>query len=160
MSLIYNDMVVEKKNSLKKYLVAQNTVQDARVNLILDKILIGKKLTKDETLFLEKIDNIINYDLKDYSHLSKNMAVDIIESLMKKDIKIICDLTDRDGKFGDEIISLKNNFEEDKCEIRLKRGNKCCLSDRFLYNLTYNINKNLYSLTEQDEYFEKITIEK
>ena len=88
------------------------------------------------------------------------MAVEIIESLLKKNIEIICDLEDRDGKFGDGIVKIKNNFEGNRCEIYLKKGEKCYLEDKFLYNLFYNINKNNYSLTVQDEYFEKITIDK
>lgn len=148
------------KESLKKYLVIRNTIQDSTVNIILDKILVGEKLTKEETTFLEKFDLVINYDLKDYSHISKNMAFEIIESILKKDIKVICDLEDRDGKFGDEITKLKNDFEGNRCEIFLRKGEKCYLEDKFLYNLYYNINKNNYSLTVQDEYFEKITIDK
>ncbi len=162
MSLIYTDMTSDKKktNSLKKYLVLKNSISDSRVNSILDKILVGGKLTKEENSFLDKFDFMINFDLKDYSYISKNMAVEIIESLLKKNIEIICDLEDRDGKFGDGIVKIKNNFEGNRCEIYLKKGEKCYLEDKFLYNLFYNINKNNYSLTVQDEYFEKITIEK
>ncbi len=162
MSLIYTDMTSDKKktNSLKKYLVLKNSISDSRVNSILDKILVGGKLTKEENSFLDKFDFMINFDLKDYSYISKNMAVEIIESLLKKNIEIICDLEDRDGKFGDGIVKIKNNFEGNRCEIYLKKGEKCYLEDKFLYNLFYNINKNNYSLTVQDEYFEKITIDK
>ncbi len=150
----------KKTNSLKKYLVLKNSISDSRVNSILDKILVGGKLTKEENSFLDKFDFMINFDLKDYSYISKNMAVEIIESLLKKNIEIICDLEDRDGKFGDVIVKIKNNFEGNRCEIYLKKGEKCYLEDKFLYNLFYNINKNNYSLTVQDEYFEKITIDK
>lgn len=150
----------KKTNSLKKYLVLKNSISDSRVNSILDKILVGGKLTKEENSFLDKFDFMINFDLKDYSYISKNMAVEIIESLLKKNIEIICDLEDRDGKFGDGIVKIKNNFEGNRCEIYLKKGEKCYLEDKFLYNLFYNINKNNYSLTVQDEYFEKITIDK
>ncbi len=162
MSLIYTDMTSDKKktNSLKKYLVLKNSISDSRVNSILDKILVGGKLTKEENNFLDKFDFMINFDLKDYSYISKNIAVEIIESLLKKNIEIICDLEDRDGKFGDGIVKIKNNFEGNRCEIYLKKGEKCYLEDKFLYNLFYNINKNNYSLTIQDEYFEKITIDK
>lgn len=162
MSLIYTDMTSDKRktNSLKKYLVLKNSISDSRVNSILDKILVGGKLTKEENSFLDKFDFMINFDLKDYSYISKNMAVEVIESLLKKNIEIICDLEDRDGKFGDGIVKIKNNFEGNRCEVYLKKGEKCYLEDKFLYNLFYNINKNNYSLTVQDEYFEKITIDK
>ena len=152
--------MTEVKQNLKKYLVIKDSIQDNRVNQILDKILIGKKLTKEDNSFLNKFDHIINLELKDYSHLSKNMCVDIIENIFSKKIKIICDLTDRNGKFNDEIINVQNKFEDNKCEIYMKKGEICFLYDNFLYNLIYNVTKNYYSLTIQDEYFEKITIDK
>jgi DNA invertase Pin-like site-specific DNA recombinase len=70
--------------------------------------------------------------------------------------KVICDLHDRDGKIGIQIIEMQNDFERDFSEIKLKDGMILKLEDKFLYNIIYNIKKNLYSLTEQDEYFEKI----
>jgi hypothetical protein len=144
----------------KKYLKIKDSIQDSRVNQILDKLLVGKKLNKEETKYLDKFDYILKLNLKDYSHLSKNVTVEIITSLIDKKIKVICELTDRNGKFNDEIIKLKNEFEDNKCEIYMKKGEICFLSDKFLYNLIYNIKKNYYSLTIQDEYFEKITIDK
>ena len=146
--------------NLKKYLIIKDSLQDSRVNQILEKILVGKKLTKEETLFLDRFEYIINLELKDYSHLSKNMCVEIIENLMSKNIKIICDLTDRDGKINEQVINLENNFQENSCKVILKCGEICYLQDNFLYNLIYNVKKNYYSLTIQDEYFEKITIDK
>jgi hypothetical protein len=152
--------MTEVKQNLKKYLVIKDSIQDNRVNQILDKILVGKKLTKEETSFLEKFEHIINLELKDYSHLSKNMCVDIIQNLMSKGIKIICDLTDRNGKINEQISKFENSFEENNCKIFLKSGEIFYLQDNFLYNLIYNVRKNYYSLTIQDEYFEKITIDK
>lgn len=148
------------EQNFKKFLVIRNTVQDEKVNSILDKILLDKKLDKTEVKFLDNLEEILKNDLKDYSHLSKNIVVEVIDSLIKKNIKIICDLTDRDGKIGEEIISIKNNFLENNCFLTLKNSNKIELLDKFLYNLTYSLIKHEYSLTIQDEYFEKIFIDK
>lgn len=144
--------------NLKKFLIIQNTIQDEIVNQILDKILIGEKLKKSESNFLKRFDEIIEFDLKDYSYISKNMTVEIIDSLLSKKIQVICDLTDRDGKIGSEIISIDNNFIDNSCELTLKNKSKIELNDRYLYNLTYKLIKHHYSLTTQDEYFEKILI--
>lgn len=152
--------MTEINQNLKKYLVIKDSIQDNRVNHILDKILVGKKLTKEDNSFLDKFDHIIDLELKDYSLLSKNMCVEVIKNLIDKEIKIICDLTDRDGKLNEMILKIENNFEENNCKIILKNGEITYLYDNFLYNLIYNVRKNYYSLTIQDEYFEKITIDK
>lgn len=149
----------DKKNK-KKYLGLRNSFNDSNLNSILDKILFNKKLNKKELEYLKMYDIILELDIKDYSHISKNRTCDLILSFLKKEIKVICDLEDKNGKINDEIIGLENNFEEDKCKLILKREEIAYLEDRFLYNLFYNISKQHYSLTTQDEYFEKITIDK
>jgi len=159
MSLIYNSMMATKKDS-KKYQRLRDSFQDIRVNDILDKILFKQKLDKEDSEYLEKFDRLLNLDLKDYSHISKNLTFELIETFLSKEIKVICDLEDRNGRFNDEIISLENNFLGNKCKLFLKRGEECYLEDKFLYNLFYKIQKNYYSLTTQDEYFEKITIDR
>jgi len=109
---------------------------------------------------LNNFDNIIESDLKNLSHLSKRQAFDKLTKLLEMKKKIICDLYDRDGKINDQIISLHNNFELDQFIISLKHGDTTKLSDKFLYNINYNLKKDEYYLTIQDEYFEKINIEK
>ncbi len=148
------------EQNFKKFLVIRNSIQDEKVNSILDKILLGKKLFKLEKRFLTNLEEILKHDLKDYSHLSKNMTVEILESLLNKKIKVICDLTDRDGKIGEEIISIQNNFLKNNCSLNLKNLNEVELLDKFLYNLNYYLLRHEYSLTIQDEYFEKIFIDK
>jgi len=70
--------------------------------------------------------------------------------------KVICDLYDRDGKIGLQIVSINDDIEGDFSIIKLKGEETFKLQDNFLYNLIYNIKKNEYSLQIQDEYFEKI----
>jgi len=88
--------------------------------------------------------------------LSKNVAFKRVKQLLDSQKKVICDLHDRDGKIGLQIIDIENDIEKDFCKVILKEGVIAKLKDNFLYNIIYNLKKNLYSLTEQDEYFEKI----
>ena len=88
--------------------------------------------------------------------LSKNVAYKRISQLIDNNKKVVCDLHDRDGKIGIQIISIKNDIEENHCDITLKDGSIVKLEDKFLYNIIYNVKKDFYSLSEQDEYFEKI----
>jgi hypothetical protein len=152
-------MMATKKDN-KKYQKLRDSFQDIRVNDILDKILFKQKLDKEDNDYLNNFDKILSLDLKDYSHISKNLTYELVQSFLSKNIKVICDLEDRNGKFNDEIISLENNFMSSKCKLFLKHGEECYLEDRFLYNLFYKIKNNHYSLTAQDEYFEKIMIDK
>lgn len=150
----------KSEQKFKKFLVIRNSIQDEKVNSILDKILLDKKLDKLEKKFLDNLEEILKNDLKDYSHLSKNMTVETLEQLLDKKIKVICDLTDRDGKIGEEVISIQNNFLKNNCFLNLKNLDNVELLDKFLYNLTYNLLKHEYSLSIQSEYFEKIFIDK
>lgn len=152
------DMMATKKDS-KKYLSLRDSFHDKKLNQILDKILFKQKLNKEETDYLDKYNEIMKLEIKDYYYISKNFTSDLINSFLEKQIKVICNLEDRDGKFDDEIIKLENNFEDNKAKISMKRGETCYLEDRFLYNLFYKIEKKYYSLNIQDEYFEKIEIE-
>lgn len=151
-------MATKKEN--KKYQKLRDSFQDIRVNDILDKILYKQKLDKEDNDYLNNFDKLLSLDLKDYSHISKNITYELVKSFLSKNIKVICDLEDRNGKFNDEIVSLENNFMSSKCKLFLKHGEEFYLEDKFLYNLFYKIQKNHYSLTSQDEYFEKIMIDK
>ena len=88
--------------------------------------------------------------------LSKSVVATKIAELIEKGKKIICDLHDRDGKIGLEIIDVNNNYEEEVSIVIMKGQVKHNLHDKFLYNLIYNTKKNQFSLQEHDEYYEKI----
>ena len=127
------------------------------LNKIKDKINKRKSLTKREINFLELYQSTIKKeDLKDFLYLSKNSTFSKILELLESNIKVICNLHDRNGKFGIEIVKIENNFEEEICIITMIHNEIHKLHDKFLYNLIYNIKRNEYSLEEQDEYFEKI----
>lgn len=147
------------ENTWKKYLVLRTTIKDSETDRILDKIISKIKLTKKEIEFLKRYDEIIDSDLNDYSHLSRMMVFDKITTLLEKKKKVICNIHDRNGKIDDEIISIHNDFEKEICALNLKHGEIANITDKFLYNIFYDIKKDIYSLTVQDEYFEKIIIE-
>lgn len=152
-------MMATKKDN-KKYLNLRDSFQDSRINQLLDKILFKEKLSSEEKKFLDRFENLIKLDLRDYCYISKNSTIEILEKLLKSEIKVVCDLEDRDGKLGIEIEKVELNFFSSKSKIILKKKEECYLEDKFLYNLIFDINKNHYSLTTQDEYFEKIKIDK
>jgi hypothetical protein len=126
------------------------------LNKIKDKINKRKALTKREINFLELYQSTTKVELKDFLYLSKNTTFSKILELLESNIKVICNLHDRNGKFGMEIVKIENNFEEETCMITMIHNEHHKLHDKFLYNLIYNTKKNEYSLEEQDEYFEKI----
>jgi len=142
-----------------KYLTLRESVKDDELNRILDKISSHQKLTSREEEFLSKYDQIMDKDLTDMSHLSKNTAFDKVSELLDKGKKVICDLYDKDGQINDEIVSIENDFENDTCLLFLKHGDEAQLHDRFLYNINYDFNHDTYSLSSQDEFFEKIPVE-
>jgi hypothetical protein len=147
------DMKIKK---LIKYYLLGESIKEIELNRILDKIGSGKKLNKKEIGFLNLYQETREDLMKDFMYLSKNSVYSKTKDLMESGKKVICDLSDRNGKFGLEIINLQNNFEEDECIILMKGGETHKLEDRFLYNLIYKEKKGQYSLQEQDEYFEKI----
>jgi len=158
--LIYTlDMVDMEKNIWHKYLSLRESIKDEEMNRILEKISAHENLSDIEKLFLKKYDEIVESDLKDLSHLSKNLAFDKISKLLERGKKVICDLYDKDGQINDEIISIHNDFEHEECILDLKHGERAILSDRFLYNIDYDIKKDIYSVKVQDEYFEKIKVD-
>lgn len=147
--------MTEVKRFIKYYILGES-LKDIEMNKILDKISRKKKLSAREKNFLELYNHTSDDDTKDYMMLSKNVASKRVRHLLDNNKKIICDLHDRDGKIGLPIIDIQNDYELEFCELKLKGDVICKLEDKFLYNITYNLKKNLYSLTEQDEYFEKI----
>jgi hypothetical protein len=147
--------MTEVKRLIKYYLLGES-LKEIEMNKILDKISRKKKLTIREKNFLELYNETYEDDERDYMMLSKNVAFKRLKHLLDGGKKIICDLHDRNGKIGLQIIDLENDIENEFCEIKLKDQSIFKLQDKFLYNITYNLKKNLYSLTEQDEYFEKI----
>lgn len=146
-----------KLKKIFKHYILRESIKEIEMNRILDKIFKKSKLSKKEVGFL----NLYNEtqaveDDKDFMLISKNFVVKKVNDLIKIGKKVICDLHDRDGKIGLEIIDVINDYEDELSTLILKGDVKHDLHDKFLYNLIYNLKKDYYSLEEQDEYFEKI----
>jgi hypothetical protein len=139
-----------------KYYLLNESVKDMELNKIRVKVSKKKSLTKRERDFLELYQATNKEDMKDFLYLSKNTTFSKILELLESKVKVICNLHDRNGKFGMEIVKIENNFEEETCKITMIHDEYHKLHDKFLYNLIYNTKRREYSLEEQDEYFEKI----
>ena len=151
-------MRIMKFERWSKYLSLRESVKDDELNRILDKISSHQKLSDREEQFLAKFDQVVDTDLSDMSHLSKNTAFDKVSELLEKGKKVICDLYDKDGQINDQIISVENDFESETCILNLKHGDESELNDRFLYTINYDFDHDTYSLRSQDEFFEKLPV--
>ena len=129
------------------------------MNRILDKIYRKVNLTEREKGFLELYNSTVNKsEDKDWMMLSKSATSTKVKELIELDRKVICDLHDRNGKIGLQILNIVDDIESDFSIIIMKGEERHKLQDKFLYNLIYSVKKNQYSLQEHDEYFEKLTV--
>jgi hypothetical protein len=140
------------KKTLKYYLLGES-LKEIELNRILDKISSKLLLSDRENKFLELYSQSIEEDDRDFMYLSKNLTYKKVTLLLESNKKVICDLSDRDGKIGLPIIKIENK------SILMINNERHVLKDKFLYNIIYNNKCRHYSLQEQDEYFEKIMIE-
>lgn len=147
-----------KISKLFKYYILGESIKEIEMNRILDKISKRVRITKREREFLDLYNQTSKIEDRDYMMLSKNSTSKKVKELLEKDKKIICDLHDRNGKFGLQIIDITDNFESEESLIIMKSDENHKMHDKFLYNIIYNIKKNQYSLQEQDEYFEKLNV--
>lgn len=138
-----------------KHYILKESLKEIELNRILDKISNGENLTVREDNFLNLYNQTQDNDLNDFSHLSRIIAINKISDYIDKKKKIWCDITDKNGKIGDIIIKVNKS----EYKLILRHG-EYYMPDNMLYNITYNIKKDEYSLTKQDEYFEEIEVNK
>ena len=153
-----NNMKIMKFKKFISYLNLRESLKEVELNQILDKISKKLKLTYGEESFLNKFGKVKDDDLKDYKMLSMQSTFEKISDLINNNKKVICDLYDKYGKIGIQIISIYNDYENEICILELKNGEKIDLKDNYLYNIIYNIQKDSYSLEAEDEFFEKIPV--
>jgi hypothetical protein len=148
-----------KIKRLIKYYLLGESLKEIVMNRILDKIYRKVNLTDREKGFLELYNHTVNNsEDKDWMMLSKSATSTKVKELIELDRKVICDLHDRNGKIGLQILNIVDDIESDFSIIIMKGEEKHKLQDKFLYNLIYSVKKNQYSLQEHDEYFEKLTV--
>lgn len=140
---------------IKHYILGES-LKEIEISRILEKICKKSKLTEKEKGFLDLYNQTQKMEDKDFMLLSKSVVSTRVKELLDMKKKVICNLHDRDGKIGLPILDVLNDYEDEVSYVLMNAGLKYQLHDKFLYNLIYNINKNFYSLEEQDEYFEKI----
>ena len=140
------------------YFKLNESLKEVRLNQILDKISKKIKLTKTEQDFLDHYDETSEEDIMDFRMLSKESTFSKISKLLEDNKRIICNLIDRDGKIGIQIVQIYNKYEDESSIMTLKNGEKIKLKDNILYNLIYNNNNDEWSLEIEDEYFEKLPI--
>ena len=138
-----------------KHYILKESLKEIELNRILDKISNGIELSVREDDFLNLYNQTQDDDISDYTYLSRNLACDKIIYYIDKEKKVWCDVCDEYGKVNDVIVKV----EKPSFKLILKHG-EYIMQDNFLYNITYNIKRNDYSLTEQDEYFEEIEVKK
>lgn len=160
--LIYNNM--KKGNNImtfKKfisYFRLNESLKEVRLNQILDKISKKIKLSKTEQEFLDHYDETSEEDMMDYKMLSKESTFTKISKLLEERKRVICNLIDRDGTIGIQIVQIYNRYDDETCTMTLKNGEKVKLQDNILYNIIYNTNKDEWSLEMEDEFFEKLPV--
>jgi hypothetical protein len=138
----------------------KESVKTLHLNDILDKISAKKKISKEEQDFLDHYKDTKDEDVMDFQYLSTDSTFFRLLKLIENSKKVICNLYDRDGLIGIQIVGVYQNDDE-SIFLKLKNTKKDFkLKDNFLYNITYNLKKNEYSLESQDEYFEKVPIKK
>ena len=140
---------------IKHYILGES-LKEIEISRILEKICKKSKLTEKEKGFLDLYNQTQKMEDKDFMLLSKSVVSTRVKELLDMKKKVICNLHDRDGRIGLPILDVLNDYEDEVSYVLMNAGLKHQLHDKFLYNLIYNINKNFYSLEEQDEYFEKI----
>jgi hypothetical protein len=140
------------------YFKLNESIKEIRLNQILDKISNKTKLSKSEQDFLDHYDETSEEDMMDLRMLSKESTFTKISQLLEKGKKVICNLVDKDGKIGIQILQIYNKFDDETSIMTLKNGEKIKLMDNILYNIIYNTNKDEFSLEMEDEFFEKLPI--
>ena len=132
--------------------MGERSTRNRELNRILDKISSENKLSHIEKEFIEHYSDIDEIDIQDYSLQSHSVISTKLNTLLEKNVVVICNLHDRNGKIGENILSITDNFIYTK-------NHKIELKDNTLYNLIYNIESKFYSLEVQGEYYEKLYIE-
>ena len=150
--------VMNFKKFLSYFSLKESYFKDSKLNSILDKMNKGVSITSREQNFLDNYDNIIDDEFKDVKMLTSNSTFNQIITLLEKNKKIICNLSDRNGAIGLPIKKIEKNYENEKIIIEVSGGEKLELKDNFFYEINYNFDKDNYSLETSDEFFEKIPV--
>ncbi|NBP03917.1 MAG: hypothetical protein EBU90_28235 [Proteobacteria bacterium] len=115
--------------------------------------------SNSESVAVTRVINPFPFENKDFMLLSKCSVSQKIKEIINSNILIICNLHDRNGKFGLKVVDLEVDYTTESVSVIMTGSTTHPLDDKFLYNLIYNPIKKQYSLEEHDEYFEKIEVD-
>jgi hypothetical protein len=149
-------MGVNKIMNFKKFINIIESKKEDLLNTILDKINKGIELSKSDELFLKNYDKEIPNDMK---YLDKELVYVKIKDIIDSGVKILCNLTDRNGRIGIFIKEIDGEFGQDFSILTLTNGDRIKIKDNFFYNIIWNQDKGFWILEEGDEFFEKIPVD-
>jgi hypothetical protein len=125
------------KRLIEHYLF-NKSVKEMELNKILDKVLKKKTLTEREKGFIELYNSTQEVLMKDYLYLSKNSAFKKITEILESGKKIICDLHDRNGKIGLEIIEILKRINIVDDSFYFEFGFDGCRNTGLCYDVGFN----------------------
>ncbi len=134
------------------------SLKNEQLDKILDKIKLGFELNEKEKSFLSKFNSLSDEEFMEYRMLSRFEVTSKITSLINNDLKVICNLCDKQGPLGLEIKEVIQT--EDNYYLLLEKAEKIKLKDSILYDLTYNFKRWHYSLESGEEFVELALINK
>lgn len=148
--------------SFKKFIKSKinESLKETFLDNILDKISNGLKLSKSEQDFLDNYTEKTDEDIMDFKMLSKESTFKKISDLLNLNKKIICNLHDKNGKIGLEILSIENDYQKEVTILHLEKSEDIILKDNHLYNITYQLKNDEYSLETDGEFHEPLLIKK
>jgi len=146
--------------SFKKFIKSKinESLKETFLDNILDKISNGLKLSKSEQDFLDNYTEKTDEDIMDFKMLSKESTFKKISDLLNLNKKIICNLHDKNGKIGLEILSIENDYQKEVTILHLEKSEDIILKDNHLYNITYQLKDDEYSLETDGEFYEPLLI--
>jgi hypothetical protein len=150
--------IMNFKKFLSYFSLKESYFKDSKLNSILDKMSKGIKISPREKNFLDNFEEITDDELKDMKMLTANSTFNNIITLLEQNKRIICNLSDRNGKIGLPIKKIEKNYETEKIIMEVSGGEKLELKDNFFYEINYNFDRDNYSLETSDEFFEKIPV--
>jgi len=148
--------------NFKKFIKSKinESLKETFLDNILDKISNGLKLSKSEQDFLDNYAEKTDEDIMDFKMLSKESTFKKISDLLNLNKKIICNLHDKNGKIGLEILSIENDYQKEATILHLEKSEDIILKDNHLYNITYQLQNDEYSLETDGEFYEPLLIKK
>jgi len=138
-----------------KYNLMRESRKEIELNRILDKISKKVELTTREKNFLSLYDTTTDDDFMDFTYLSSDVFISKIRELLDKNKRVVNEITSKgENNSGVEIRDIK--YKEDNVYLLLENGKTQKVSEKCLYNILYDIDRDSYSVQVQDEYYELI----